>query len=296
MPSLKEVKNRINSVKSTRKITSAMKMVASAKLHHAQQAITGMLPYEEKLNKILTNLLKGDVTFSSPYITVRPITHVAVVAFSSNTSLCGAFNSNVIKLFNKTLQEYKSIGDDNIYIYPVGKKIEKAIHKEGFKQMGSYPEIANNPNYKEAANIANDLMSKFAAGEIDKAELIYHHYKSTAVQKLQRVTLLPIDLEELRKEAVAENEKNDQKYLNDYIVEPNVEELIDSLLPQVICQKIYTALVDSNASEHAARTMAMQTATDNADDLIQDLTVQYNKSRQQAITNELLDIMGGSMK
>jgi F-type H+-transporting ATPase subunit gamma len=296
MPSLKEVKTRINSVKSTRKITSAMKMVASAKLHHAQQMIAGMYPYEVKLNKILTNFLKGDVSFSSPYISVRPVSRVAIVVLSSNTSLCGAFNSNVIKLFKKTLEDYKTLDKKDILVYPIGKKIELALRKDGFAAIGSYQKLADSPNYREASVIANDLMQKFAAGEIDKVELIYHHFKSTAVQKLQRVTLLPIDVDKLREEAAAVKNDVEQKYLNDYIVEPSVEELIASLLPQVVCQKVFTAVVDSNASEHAARTMAMQIATDNADDLIQDLTVQYNKSRQQAITSELLDIIGGSMK
>lgn len=295
MPSLKEVKTRISSVKSTRKITSAMKMVASAKLHHAQLAISGMLPYEEKLNRILVNFLKGDTTFTSPYVKVSPIQHVAIVALSSNSSLCGAFNSNVIRLFQSVAEDYKSIGKDNILVYPIGKKIETVITRYAYKTVGSYQKLADNPNYKEAIVIANDLMQKFASGEIDKVELIYHHFKSTAVQKLERITLLPINIEELR-QAAAGHEERKQQYLNDYIVEPDVQTLIASLLPQVVCQKIYTALVDSNASEHAARTMAMQIATDNADDLIQDLTVQYNKSRQQAITSELLDIVGGSMK
>jgi len=296
MPSLKEVKTRINSVTSTRKITSAMKMVASAKLHHAQQAIAATLPFEEKLNKILTNFLKGDVSFSSPYIVVRPVEKVAIVVFSSNTSLCGAFNSNVIKLFNKTVDEYKSVTPADIAVYPVGKKIEVATRKENLLLAGSYQKMVEKPAYNEVAELANELLQKFASGEIDKVELIYHHFKSTAIQKLVRTTLLPIDVNELRRKAASAKVENDRKYLNDYIVEPNVEELIAALLPQVVCQKLFTALVDSCASEHAARTMAMQIATDNADDLIQDLTVQYNKSRQQAITSELLDIVGGSMQ
>jgi F-type H+-transporting ATPase subunit gamma len=296
MPSLKEVKTRINSVTSTRKITSAMKMVASAKLHHAQQAILGMLPYERRLNGILTNFLKGDVSFSSPYVLVRPVTHVAIVVFSSNTSLCGAFNSNVVKMFQKTLEDYSTLDKESILVYPIGKHIEKATRKMGFQPVASFQKLAEKPNYKDAAAIAADLLQKFAAGEIDKVEMIFHHFQSPAVQHLQRVTLLPIDVEQLRREVASAQVENKSKYLNDYIVEPNVEELIASLLPQVVFQKVYTALVDSNASEHAARTMAMQIATDNADDLIQDLTVQYNKSRQQAITSELLDIIGGTMK
>ena len=296
MPSFKEVKTRINSVTSTRKITSAMKMVASAKLHHAQQAIAATLPFEEKLNKILTNFLKGDVSFSSPYIAVRPAEKVAIVVFSSNSSLCGAFNSNVIKMFGKAVTDYSDLGKAGLSIYPIGKKIETAVHKQGLNCAGSYQKMADKPSYNDVAKLAYELLQKFASGEIDKVELIYHHFKSTAVQKLVRTTLLPIDVNELRKQAAEAKVDKGQKYLNDYIVEPNVEELIAALLPQVVCQKLFTALVDSNASEHAARTMAMQIATDNADDLIQDLTVQYNKSRQQAITSELLDIVGGSMQ
>jgi F-type H+-transporting ATPase subunit gamma len=236
------------------------------------------------------------VSFQSPYISVRPVSRVAVVAFSSNSSLCGAFNSNVIKLFNRTLEDYSSLSKDDILVYPIGKKVEVAVRKAGLHQAGSYQKLADKPEYREAAIIANELMQKFASGEIDKVEMIYHHFKSTSVQRLQRVTLLPIDVNKLKEEAAAVKDEQKQKYLNDYIVEPNVEELIASLLPQVVCQKVFTALVDSSASEHAARTMAMQVATDNADDLIQDLTVQYNKSRQQAITSEILDIIGGSIR
>jgi F-type H+-transporting ATPase subunit gamma len=298
MASLKEVKTRINSVKSTRKITSAMKMVASAKLHKAQGAIENMLPYQKKLNKILTNFLSADLPIESPYVQEREVKRVAIVVFSSNTSLCGAFNANVIKMMMQTIGEFRTLGQDNILIFPVGKKVDEAAKRMGFKPQEVSPTLSDKPTYQEAAELAHRLMDMYVAGEVDRVEIIYHHFKSMGVQILLRETYLPINLtnvvsEEDRKK---EEEAQEHEIANDYIIEPNAEELIASLIPTVLSQKIFTAAVDSNASEHAARTLAMQVATDNANELIQDLTKQYNKSRQQAITNELLDIVGGSMK
>ena len=298
MASLKEVKNRIGSVKSTRQITSAMKMVASAKLHKAQGRIENMLPYQRKLNEILTNFLSTDATFESPYTEVRPVEKVAIVAYSSNTSLCGAFNSNVVKMLEKTLEGYKSLGKENILIYPVGRKVEDAVKKMGFVPQGSFQEMADKPSYVQAYELAGQLMKDFLEKRVDKVELIYHHFKSIGVQELTRDEYLPINLEKVAEEAkeAVEAEHVARKFQNDYIVEPSVGQLIADLLPKVLSQKLFTVLQDSNASEHAARTLAMQTATDNANELIQDLTKQYNKSRQQAITNELLDIIAGSLK
>lgn len=295
MGSLKEVKNRINSVKSTRQITSAMKMVASAKLHKAQSRIENMLPYQQKLDEILTNFLSTDATFESPYTEVRPVTRVAVVVFSSNSSLCGAFNANVVKKLGETLEEYKSLGKENILIYPIGKKVEQATKKLGYTSRGNYQGMAEKPSYVQAYELAGLLMQEFVEKQIDRVELIYHHFKSMGSQILTREEYLPIDLSKV--EATAATEGSGKRgFQNDYIVEPSVGQLIADLLPKVLSQKLFTVLQDSNASEHAARTLAMQTATDNANELIQDLTKQYNKSRQQAITNELLDIIAGSLK
>ena len=295
MGSLKEVKNRINSVKSTRQITSAMKMVASAKLHKAQGRIENMLPYQQKLNEILTNFLSTDATFESPYTDVRPVTRVAIVVFSSNSSLCGAFNANVVKMLEETLEGYKSLGKDNILIYPVGKKVEAAVKKLGYTSQGSYQEMAEKPSYMQAYELAALLMQEFVEKQIDRVELIYHHFKSMGSQILTREEYLPIDLSKVETTAAIEG-SGKRGFQNDYIVEPSVGQLIADLLPKVLSQKLFTVLQDSNASEHAARTLAMQTATDNANELIQDLTKQYNKSRQQAMTNELLDILAGSLK
>lgn len=293
MASLREIKNRIASVRSTRQITSAMKMVASAKLHKAQGRIENMLPYQQKLNAILTNFLGTDTTVESPYTAVRQVARVAVVAFSSNTSLCGAYNMNVVKLLEEVLEEYRSLGKDNIAIYPVGKKIEEAVRRMGYEPRGSYQQMADKPSYEEARSLAVELMNSFVTGQVDRIVLVYHHFKSAGTQVLLKENYLPIDLQQ----TVSPGETSSTTaYLSDYIVEPAVDTLMAELLPKVLCQKIYTVLLDSSASEHAARMMAMQTATDNANDLIQDLTKQYNKGRQQAITNELLDIIGGSMK
>ena len=298
MASLKEVKTRINSVKSTRKITSAMKMVASAKLHKAQGAIENMLPYERKLNKILTNFLSADLPVESPYIKAREVKRVAIVAFSSNTSLCGAFNANVIKMLLQTVGEFRTLGQDNILIFPVGKKVDEAVKRLGFEPQETSPTLSDKPSYQEASELAHRLMEMYVSGEIDRVELIYHHFKSMGVQILLRETYLPIDLTRVVDEEEKQKEEEVQggEIANDYIIEPSAEELIANLIPTVLSQKLFTAAVDSNASEHAARTLAMQVATDNANEFIQDLTKQYNKSRQQAITNELLDIVGGSMQ
>lgn len=275
-----------------------MKMVASAKLHKAQGAIENMLPYERKLNKILTNFLSADLPVESPYIKAREVKRVAIVAFSSNTSLCGAFNANVIKMLLQTVGEFRTLGQDNILIFPVGKKVDEAVKRLGFEPQETSPTLSDKPSYQEASELAHRLMEMYISGEIDRVELIYHHFKSMGVQILLRETYLPIDLTRVVDEEEKQKEEEVQggEIANDYIIEPSAEELIANLIPTVLSQKLFTAAVDSNASEHAARTLAMQVATDNANELIQDLTKQYNKSRQQAITNELLDIVGGSMQ
>ena len=284
MASLKEVKGRIATVNNTRKITSAMKMVASAKLHKAQGAITNMLPYERRLHGLLTNLLGGSEVLV--WNTPREVKRVALVVFSSNSSLCGGFNANVIKHATQWLDEYQALGKDNILIYPVGKKVADALSKMGYAIQGNFQHLADKPSFAEAAELAQGLMNLFTRGEVDRVELLYNHFKSTASQILTREVYLPMQTSGNTMEG-----KEDM----DYILEPSREELLTTLLPKVLRMKLYTVLLDSNASEHAARTMAMQIATDNADDLLQELTLMYNKTRQQAITNELLDIVGGSM-
>lgn len=240
MASLKEVKTRINSVKSTRKITSAMKMVASAKLHKAQGAIENMLPYERKLNKILTNFLSADLPVESPYIKAREVKRVAIVAFSSNTSLCGAFNANVIKMLLQTVGEFRTLGQDNILIFPVGKKVDEAVKRLGFQPQETSPTLSDKPSYQEASELAHRLMEMYVSGEIDRVELIYHHFKSMGVQILLRETYLPIDLTRVVDEEEKQKEEEVQggEIANDYIIEPSAEELITNLIPTVLSQKL----------------------------------------------------------
>ena len=291
MASLKEVKGRIATVNNTRKITSAMKMVASAKLHKAQGAIANMLPYERRLHGLLTNLLSGGEVLL--WNTPREVKRVALVVFSSNSSLCGGFNANVIKQAIAWLEEHKTIGTENILIYPVGKKVADALQKHGYTVQGNFQQMADKPSFAEASTLAQKLMDKFDRGEVDRVELLYNHFKSTASQILTHEVYLPFAT--CHPEDRSEEGSREHPQETDYILEPSREELLTMLLPKVLRMKLYTVLLDSNASEHAARTMAMQIATDNADDLLQELTLMYNKTRQQAITNELLDIVGGSM-
>ena len=320
MPSLKEIKNRIASVNSTRKITSAMKMVASSKLHHAQVQIEKMLPYETMLEHILKTFLASDAEANTIYEIPREVKKVALVVFASNSSLCGGFNSNIIKLMQQAIAEYEHLGKDNILIYPIGRKVAEKVNKLGLKSAGDFTALADKPNSLDCINIATELGTKFRMGELDKVELIYHHFKSAGSQILTRKTFLPIDVETeleqdherdlttnvITKQAQdylkkhhkeqEEREKENVKPLNDnFLVEPDMDTVLGVLIPKLAHLALYTALLDSNASEHAARMVAMQTATDNADELLRELNLQYNKSRQQAITNELLDIVGGSV-
>ena len=290
MASLKEVKGRIATVNNTRKITSAMKMVASAKLHKAQGAITNMLPYERSLHRLFTNFLSGgDV--QSCYTVAREVKRIALVVFSSNSSLCGGFNANVIKHTTQWLDEHQSLGKEQILVYPVGKKVADALVKQGYAVQGDFQHMADKPSFSEASALAQQLMDLFEKGKVDRVELLYNHFKSTASQILTHEVYLPFLSS--HEEKLSDEESRTEEI--DYILEPSREELLTMLLPKVLRMKLYTALLDSNASEHAARTMAMQIATDNADELLQELTLMYNKTRQQAITNELLDIVGGSM-
>ena len=294
MASLKEVKGRINSINGTLKITSAMKMVASSKLHKAQEAIENMLPYERRLHHMLTDLLGSGLRVDSPFSVKREVKKVALVVFASNSSLCGGFNMNVIRHLNEWVEKYTAqVGKENIQIYPVGRKVADAVKKMGFTPMGDYQHMSGKPNYREASELAAELMKRFVRGEIQQVELLYNHFKSTSTQVLTQETFLPVDLG-VSNQPDEDNEEITGE-LADYILEPSVYQLLRELVPKVLHLKLFTALLDSAASEHAARMMAMQMATDNANDLIQDLTLIYNKSRQQAITNELLDIIGGSL-
>lgn len=297
-----------------------MKMVASSKLHHAQQLIENMLPYESMLEHILKAFLASMPEARTPLnVERKQLKRVALVPFSSNSSLCGGFNANVTKLLQQAVAHYREQGVTDIVVYPIGRKITEQATKMGLQIGGNFNLLAEKPNAHQCADIATELSEQYAAGELDGVELIYHHFKSAGSQILTRRTFLPIDLstelgrfsdrdlssdvvtakaqEYLKKKAAKEEKTKDEaKPLNDnFLVEPDMETILTTLIPKELNLMVYTALLDSNASEHAARMVAMQTATDNADELLRGLNLQYNKSRQQAITNELLDIMGGSV-
>ena len=312
MSSLKEIKSRIASVKNTLKITSAMKMVASAKLHKAQVAIGGKLPYEQKLHHILSGLLQDDdlhkamheeLGFGNPdghsaialqdvgldQIPTKDIyPRIAVVALSSNSALCGAFNANVIKKYQETISILEGQGYEpsDIDVYVIGRKITDAVRKSGYAIKADLSELADKPSYDAAADLATDLVDSFTSGEVAQVVLVYSHFASPASQPVIRENYLPLplhDYDEGAEEPI------------DYLLEPDPLTLVKHLLPQVLLLKLYTVLLDANAAEHAARTLAMQVASDNAQDLIADLTLAYNKGRQQEITAEILDLVSSTL-
>ena len=344
MASLKEIKDRIASVGGTLKITSAMKMVASAKLHKAQQAIGNMLPYEKRLHSMLIDLM-GAVNMSAPaseegsarlvslsnqpdhtesegaysLMAQRQVHRVAIVAFASNSSLCGAFNSNAIREATAVINEYRASGlrDSDIVVYSVGRRMAEAMRKLGFPSPADFTKMSDSPSYEAASALAQELLDGFVSGRFDKVELVYNHYKSTSSQPTTRQTYLPLSLADATADlqagkitdSASESDTNrgaepvgapvvrqGSPTTEDLIVEPSKEALIATLLPKVIRLRIFTTLLDSAAAEHAARTVAMQLATDNGNDLLQELTLEYNKGRQQKITSEILDLVGGSLQ
>ena len=299
MPSLKEIKGRIGSVQSTLKITSAMKLVASAKLRKAQQTIEGMRPYERKLQGMLDHLVASGAKVSGEYTRTpaegAPKQRIALVAFASNSSLCGAFNANAVRL---TLETIRSYGDADVTVYSIGRKMADSMRKAGKPSPADYQKLADKPSYAPAAELAEKLMADFLAGRLDRIDLVYNHFVSSGKQVPVRETLLPMTA------VISSGAEGDTSVIPseakeseiDYILEPSASALLADLVPKSLRLKFYTALLDSNASEHAARTVAMQTATDNGEDLLQELTLQYNKSRQQKITSEILDLAGGSQQ
>ena len=302
MASLKEIKGRIASVGSTLKITSAMKMVASAKLRKAQNAIGNMLPYQEGLRDILRDLLAdGDPScFALSLPAAAPVqpadeagpTGVALVCFASNSSLCGAFNANAVREALAAVREYETRGV-KVTVYSVGRKMAEAMRKAGYPSPQDFTQLSAHPEYAPAAALAQELMDGFSTGRFAKVELIYNHFRSTASQPTVRETYLP--MQEVCS-AEPSPSSGPSSVETDYIIEPDRAAQIALLLPKVMLLKIYTVLLDTSAAEHAARTVAMQTATDNGNELLRQLTLEYNKSRQAKITAEILDLEGGALE
>lgn len=290
MASLREIKGKISSVKSTQQITSAMQMVSTVKLSRAERTIEHFRPYQEKLTEILVNFLSSQETQSSIFEEERKVNKVAIVVFSGNMSLCGAFNSNVAKEFIKNIEELSHLPTENIDVYSIGKKITHEVKKLGIEPKFISDDLADSPSYDKIITVAEDLMNQFAQKEIDKVIVIYHHFRTKGSQILKTETFLPFSFEKLEKQ-----DEKDDSYI-DYILEPDKDTIFSELIPQIIKLKLYTYLLESYTSEHAARSIAMQGATDNANDLLEELSLSYNKSRQESITNELLDIIGATFK
>ena len=298
MPTLKEIKGRISSVKGTLKITAAMKLVSSAKLRKAQKATEAMRPYEAQLQRMLTVVSgrEGDVfSGASAFFSATENTSLsaatenssaslptAIVAVASNSSLCGGFNANVIA----KVRSVRQAGD---VVYSVGRKMADAMRKDGFPSPEDFTALADHPSYSPASALVDRLRQDLDEGRIGRVVLVYTHFVSTAKQ----VPTVEELLSAYGKDAFSVAKKKADAPEKDIIIEPGKKELLDILEPKVVKLKLYAALLDSAAAEHAARTVAMQTATDNGENLLQELTLQYNKGRQQKITAEILDLAGG---
>jgi len=282
MANLKEIRNRIASVSSTMQITSAMKMVSAAKLKKAQDAITAMRPYADKLTELIQNLsstLEG--VSQNPYTQVREKQNILILAITSNRGLCGAFNSNVIKKTRQLIEtEY---AQQTTALITIGKKGSEVLGKTG-KVVASYDEVFDDLTYKRTGVIAQEIMDHFAAGRYDEVVVVYNRFKNAATQIVQVEPYLPIIAKSQEAETVQ----------TDYLFEPSQPEIVNTLLPKALKMQVYKALRDSFASEHGARMTAMHKATDNATELRDQLKLTYNKARQAAITNEILEIDGGA--
>ena len=281
MANLKEIRNRITSISSTMQITSAMKMVSAAKLKKAQDAITAMRPYAEKLTELLQNLsatLDGDV--GGDYTSQREIKKVLVVAITSNRGLCGAFNTNVIKEVKNRSDYYAG---KQVDVFAIGKKGNDILSKT-LTVIDNQSAVFDDLTFDNVAQIAEVLTQKFVAGEYDRIELVYNQFKNAATQIIQTEQFLPL--------APIQSDKPASS--GDYIFEPSKEEIVLTLIPKSLKTQLYKGIRDSFASEHGARMTAMHKATDNATELRDQLKLTYNKARQAAITNEILEIVGGA--
>lgn len=293
MPTLKEIKGRIGSVRSTLKITSAMKLVSSAKLRKAQNAIAAMRPYQQRLEAMLA-LAFGSMSespeeaLSSEDIVIpsRPEGGIeespaVIVAVASNSSLCGGFNANIIS-------KVRSLRRPGDVVYSIGRKMSDAMARDGFRSPEDFSDLAEHPAYAKAAELVQKLSEEYYAGRISGVTLVYTHFVSTSRQVPVVERLFP--MEEIPGTAGV---MPGTDRASDAILEPSARELLEALIPKTLKLKLYAALLDSAAAEHSARTIAMQTATDNAENLLAELTLQYNKGRQQKITSEILDLAGG---
>ena len=286
---LKEVRERIGSVQNTMQITSAMKMVSAAKLRRAQNAITQMRPYAEKIQAILANVSASLDSSEGVFSNKREVKTALVIAITSNRGLCGGFNNNSMKLAQAAISKYRSEGAD-VVVLPLGKKAHEAFVRSGNEFAEGFGDnslsIFDNLNFDKASEIAQTVMDGFVSKKWDAVEITYSQFKNAAVQiptQEPYLPLLPLTTPEENKTVEI-----------DYIFEPNLQEIVENILPSALKTQLYKALLDSSAAEHGARMTAMHSATENAGDLLQDLKITYNKARQTSITTEILEIVAGS--
>ena len=278
MPSIKEVKNRIGSVKSTQQLTKAMKMVAAAKLKKAQDKVLQLRPYSKKLNEILSNL-SGSV--NNNLFVEKEVKNVLVVIISSDKGLCGSFNSNLIKQFSLFCDNVKT---NNISVLPIGKKAHDLFKKTDYNLILDYWQSLNGFDYEKSSEICDYMVSSFLNSKYDKVSIIYNEFKNVAVQKSVVDNFLP----------VIPLEREISEVNNNYIFEPNKNKIVNNLIPQTLKTQFLKAVLESNASEQGSRMTAMSQATDNAGELLKELKLTYNRTRQAAITKEILEIVGGA--
>lgn len=285
MASLKEIRARITSVASTQKITSAMKMVSAAKLKKAESSTLNFLPYKSKLSEALSNYLgslEGEINI--PLEENRTVKKVALIAFSSSSGLCGVYNSNVSKLFKQAYDEYvEELGKENVVVILSGKKIKDYVKRFQIPVNEYYEPATDKPSYDFAMELSDKMVKLFLEHKVDRVELIYNHFKNAGVQTPLREVVLPLRTDTL---------PTAQSF--DYLVEPDKDAFVNALVPKVIRTIFYSIMLDTFTAEHGARMTAMHIASDNAEQLSQELRIQYNKARQNVITSELIDIVGGA--
>lgn len=282
MPNLKEIRSRITSVGSTMQITSAMKMVSAAKLKRAQDAITQMRPYSNKLTDLLRSLSSSlDGSENNLYSESREVKKLLIVSITSNRGLCGGFNSYIIKSAKKIIEKQNKNTD--IEILSIGKKSSEHFTKNGYKMFSVHDDVYSNLTFENTSRIAETIIDKFLSKEFDKVVLVYNQFKNAATQIIMNENFLPID-----------NAVEEKTQTTDYIFEPNQNEIVKELIPKSLKTQLFKAILDSHAAEHGARMTAMHKATDNAAELKKELTLTYNKARQAAITGEILEIVGGA--
>ena len=285
MANLKELRTRISSIKTTRQMTSAMKMVSAAKLRKAQQALVQVRPYAAKIREVFTDVaLAKSQDVENPFFEQPKVKNVLIIDITSNRGLCGAFNSNVVKKTEEIIENYKKQGllAENIDIYAFGKRGADSLVRKKYNVIKSVFDIFDKLTFENVEGIAEEIITFFTSGKYDKIEIVYNSFKNAATQILAHEQFLPVE--------IPENEKS----FGDFVYEPNFEKVLKELIPQALTMQIYKALLESNGSEHGARMTAMHKATDNATDLIHNLSLEYNKARQAAITSEILEIVGGA--